>query len=143
MRDWKHLNLNFRVVAEIRAEKCIGCQLCYTACWDGAHQCIHMDRMEQAVKGMDPRYAQHEANPQGKPTPAMVITKLDLDGAGLDKAVTPLQRIPRVDVDECVGCNLCSLVCPVPDCITMEGVETGLCAETWAERSESAESVKA
>jgi dihydropyrimidine dehydrogenase (NAD+) subunit PreA len=159
MRDWKHLNLNFRVVAEIHADKCIGCQLCYTACWDGAHQCIHLDRMdggmEQPVKGTDPRYAQHEPNPHGKPTPAMVfaqsvktivttpIAKLDLDGEGSNGAVTPLQRIPRVDVDECVGCNLCSLVCPVPECITMERVETGLCPETWAERVASAESVKA
>jgi dihydropyrimidine dehydrogenase (NAD+) subunit PreA len=159
MRDWKHLNLNFRVVAEIHADKCIGCQLCYTACWDGAHQCIHLDRMdggmEQAVKGTDPRYAQHEPNPQGKPTPAMVfaqsvktiattpIPKLDLDGEGLNSAVTPLHRIPRVDVDECVGCNLCSLVCPVPECITMERVDTGRCPETWAERVANAESVKA
>ena len=150
MRDWKHLNLNFRVVAAIDEAKCIGCQLCYTACWDGAHQCIHLDRvdggMEQAVLGTDPRYVQHEANPHGKPTPAQVfassvktivttpIPKLDSDGSGTNSAVTPIERIPRVDVDECVGCNLCSLVCPVPECITMERVETGLCAETWAER---------
>jgi dihydropyrimidine dehydrogenase (NAD+) subunit PreA len=111
--------------------------------------------MEQAVKGTDPRFAQHEPNPQGKPTPAMVfaesvktiattpIPKLDLDGEGLNSAVTPLERIPRVDVDECVGCNLCSLVCPVPECITMERVDTGLCPETWAERMAHAESVKA
>ena len=32
--------------------------------------------------------------------------------------------IPRVDEDECVGCNLCWLVCPVEDCITMERVDT-------------------
>jgi dihydropyrimidine dehydrogenase (NAD+) subunit PreA len=48
--------------------------------------------------------------------------------------VTPLERIPRVDVDECVGCNLCSLVCPVPECITMERVETGLPFESWEQR---------
>ena len=24
-------------------DTCIGCQLCYTACWDGAHQCIHVE----------------------------------------------------------------------------------------------------
>ena len=28
---------------------------------------------------------------------------------------TSLERIPRVDETECVGCNLCSLVCPVED----------------------------
>jgi dihydropyrimidine dehydrogenase (NAD+) subunit PreA len=48
--------------------------------------------------------------------------------------VTPLHRIPRVDEDECVGCNLCSLVCPVPECITMEPRETGLPPQTWEER---------
>jgi dihydropyrimidine dehydrogenase (NAD+) subunit PreA len=71
------------------------------------------------------------------------IPKLDLDGEGVNSGVTPLHRIPRVDVDECVGCNLCSLVCPVPECITMERVDTGLCPETWAERVAHAESVKA
>ena len=111
--------------------------------------------MEQPVLGTDPRYAQHEANPHGKPTPAQVfaqsvktivttpIPKLDLDGEGSNSAVTPLRRIPRVDVDECVGCNLCSLVCPVPECITMERVATGETPETWAERVANAESVKA
>ena len=36
---------------------------------------------------------------------------------------------------ECVGCNLCSLVCPVDQCITMVPVETGLPSETWEERT--------
>jgi dihydropyrimidine dehydrogenase (NAD+) subunit PreA len=40
-----------------------------------------------------------------------------------------------VDETECVGCNLCSLVCPVDDCITMVRVETGLAAQTWDERT--------
>ncbi|MBL1430097.1 MAG: NAD-dependent dihydropyrimidine dehydrogenase subunit PreA [Robiginitomaculum sp.] len=33
--------------------------------------------------------------------------------------------------DECVGCNLCQMVCPVPECITMEPVENGLPYVTW------------
>jgi dihydropyrimidine dehydrogenase (NAD+) subunit PreA len=45
--DWKNLDLNYKIVALIHEEKCIGCDLCYTACWDGAHQCIHMDRTER------------------------------------------------------------------------------------------------
>jgi len=147
VREWKNLNLNFRVVAEIHADKCIGCQLCYTACWDGAHQCIHLDRasggMEAKVAGTDPRYMHHEQNPHGMPTPAMVFAESvkkitttpipKLDGASA-LGVTPLERIPRVDVDECVGCNLCSLVCPVPECITMERVENGLPFQSWEER---------
>jgi dihydropyrimidine dehydrogenase (NAD+) subunit PreA len=38
--EWKHLNLKHKVVANINPEKCIGCQLCYIACDDGAHQAI-------------------------------------------------------------------------------------------------------
>ena len=151
VREWKQLNLNYRVVARIHTDKCIGCQLCYTACWDGAHQCIHLDRaaggLERIVLGTDPRQAHAAANPHGLPTPAMVaaqsarvitttpIPKLDVSGAGMNSFVTPIERIPLVDEDECVGCNLCALVCPVEDCITMERIETGLGFESWEQRS--------
>ena len=37
---WEDLNLKYKVVASINGDKCIGCQLCYTACEDGAHQAI-------------------------------------------------------------------------------------------------------
>lgn len=40
VQKWEYLNLNYKVVANIDAQKCIGCQLCYTACEDGAHQAI-------------------------------------------------------------------------------------------------------
>ena len=39
--EWGDLNMNYETVAKIDADKCIGCQLCMTACHDGAHQCIH------------------------------------------------------------------------------------------------------
>ena len=42
--EWKHLDLNYRIVARINRDTCIGCDLCYIACWDGAHQCIHIDK---------------------------------------------------------------------------------------------------
>ncbi|NNL92671.1 MAG: NAD-dependent dihydropyrimidine dehydrogenase subunit PreA [Saprospiraceae bacterium] len=38
--EWKHLNLKHKVVASINEDKCIGCDLCYIACDDGAHQAI-------------------------------------------------------------------------------------------------------
>ena len=38
--DWGDLDLNYKIVAKIHTNLCIGCQLCYVACEDGAHQCI-------------------------------------------------------------------------------------------------------
>ncbi|AEJ39510.1 dihydropyrimidine dehydrogenase [Sulfobacillus acidophilus TPY] len=40
--DWNDLRLstNYRMVARIHPERCIGCNLCHVACDDGAHQCI-------------------------------------------------------------------------------------------------------
>ena len=43
---WENLNLKHKVVASINEEKCIGCQLCYTACEDGAHQAIGLPRLK-------------------------------------------------------------------------------------------------
>jgi len=31
----------------------------------------------------------------------------------------------------CVGCNLCSLVCPVEGCISMKEVDTGRPSMSW------------
>jgi dihydropyrimidine dehydrogenase (NAD+) subunit PreA len=107
--DWKSLNLNYKVVAKINREKCIGCDLCYIACEDGAHQCIHVE----------PRPEKLTVTPIPK----------------LDGPVSRSIRIPTVDEAECVGCNLCALVCPVENCITMERVDHGLPYESWEQRS--------
>ena len=40
-------------------------------------------------------------------------------------------RVPIVDEDECVGCNLCQIVCPVPDCISMVEVDNGFGEASW------------
>ena len=40
----------------------------------------------------------------------------------------------KVDEEHCVGCNLCSMVCPVDECITMVRVDGGESAHTWRER---------
>ena len=47
---WEHLDLNYQLVAKIDYEKCIRCELCFTACEDGAHQAIR-------------RYARQNGNP--------------------------------------------------------------------------------
>jgi dihydropyrimidine dehydrogenase (NAD+) subunit PreA len=125
--DWKHLNLNYKIVARIHPEKCIGCDLCYIACWDGAHQCIHLDRVENSSDGYRrPEQVLAASLAQRTFTPASSM---------VESQVTPLHRIPRVDEQECVGCNLCWLVCPVENCITMEKVDTGLPPETWEQRT--------
>jgi dihydropyrimidine dehydrogenase (NAD+) subunit PreA len=131
--DWKHLNLNYKIVARIHEDKCIGCELCYTACWDGAHQCIHLDRaLPHPDITQTPQGIAAEAPRRITTTP---IPKLDLNGLGAEGPyLTPLSRIPRVDEHECVGCNLCSLVCPVPGCITMERIDNDLPSQSWDER---------
>ena len=122
--EWKHLDLNHRIVARIHAEKCIGCDLCYIACWDGAHQCIHREGYAKPEAAVAATRASIAVTP---------IAKLD-SHAGPD-GITPPERIPHVDEDECVGCNLCWLVCPVPGCITMDKVETGRTFQSWEQRT--------
>ena len=103
--DWGGLDINYKIVANIHPELCIGCALCYIACWDGAHQCIHIEGAatpEQLLSQSRARLTQ---------TPAVV---------SVDTAHTPPARIPKVDQQACVGCNLCWMVCPVEGCITME-----------------------
>ena len=81
--EWKHLDLNYRIVARIHPEKCIGCDLCYIACWDGAHQCIHRDGYAK------PEAAEAATRARIAVTP---IAKLD-SHAGPD-GKTPPERIP-------------------------------------------------
>jgi dihydropyrimidine dehydrogenase (NAD+) subunit PreA len=140
--DWKHLNLNYKIVARIDEQKCIGCDLCHIACWDGAHQCIHLDRAAGPVDGpvelhLTPAAIEAHSRVQTSATP---VTRKEraLNPAAHGPYPTPLARIPRVDETECVGCNLCSLVCPVDECITMVRVDTGLAPESWEERTHGA-----
>ncbi|HLK21935.1 MAG TPA: NAD-dependent dihydropyrimidine dehydrogenase subunit PreA [Bryobacteraceae bacterium] len=120
--EWKNLDLNYKIVARIHPEKCIGCELCYTACWDGAHQCIHLGSDHRT-----PADVEAESRRRIASTP---IAKLD----GASRA-TPVTRVPRVDESECVGCNLCALVCPVDGCITMDRVDDGRPFESWEQRT--------
>jgi dihydropyrimidine dehydrogenase (NAD+) subunit PreA len=107
--EWGDLDLNFQVVARIDAKKCIGCQLCYVACWDGAHQCIDL------------------------PAPASAAGPANGQGGNGHGSPTPAWRVPIVRERDCIGCNLCSLVCPVPDCITMVELPKEKPAVNWNE----------
>src|SRR6478609_5785787 len=40
LKKWEKLDLNYKRIATIDYNKCIGCNLCYIACEDGAHQAI-------------------------------------------------------------------------------------------------------
>ncbi len=55
VKHWEDLNLKYKIVASINPDKCIGCQLCYTACEDGAHQAIGLssnlsDRIPEIIE---------------------------------------------------------------------------------------------
>ncbi|MEW5991184.1 MAG: NAD-dependent dihydropyrimidine dehydrogenase subunit PreA [Chloroflexota bacterium] len=41
--DWGQLDQSFRLLAHIDGSRCIHCNLCYTACNDGAHQAIRLE----------------------------------------------------------------------------------------------------
>jgi len=43
--------------------------------------------------------------------------------------------------EDCVGCNLCALICPVPDCIEMHEVENNLPYVTWPEHPKNFQNV--
>src|SRR5204863_2960724 len=42
LQKWETLDLHYKRVARINYDNCIGCNLCYIACEDGAHQCIDL-----------------------------------------------------------------------------------------------------
>jgi dihydropyrimidine dehydrogenase (NAD+) subunit PreA len=115
-KEWGELDLNYKVVAKINPDTCIGCQKCVVACHDGAHQCIFTGPEDRTR----PPHA-HHAGPAVAPKP-LVTGAL----AG--------ERVPWVDEPECVGCNLCALVCPVDDCITMVETSQSQAPETWNDR---------
>ena len=109
--EWGDLDLSYKVVAEVDAAKCIGCNLCYVACRDTAVHCIH--NADEPLK-------------RGHVAPTR-------DGA-LAAAREKGLHIVWVDESECIGCNLCSAVCPVPGCITMKDVTNGAAFESWNDR---------
>jgi dihydropyrimidine dehydrogenase (NAD+) subunit PreA len=119
IKTWGELDLNYKLVAEIAPHKCIHCGLCYIACEDGAHQSIRWDRV--------PKAEFLRTNSNG----ARVVRSGGVEvlpGAGGDTV-----NVFTIKQDTCVGCNLCSLVCPVENCITMKEIETGKPSMNWNE----------
>lgn len=109
--DWADLDLGYQVVALIDQDKCINCGLCYTACEDGAHQSI-----DKRVMTVEEYVASHgHALSNGSKKKFEVSGGVQtLPGLG-DNAI----NVYTINEETCVGCNLCSLVCPVSGCITM------------------------
>ena len=119
---WNQLDLGYKVVAEIDQDACIHCGLCYIACEDGAHQSI--DRSEIPLED-------YLAN--GVRDAALLESgrKTIVAGAG-DGYVNQYE----IKQETCVGCNLCSLVCPVRGCISMVERESGIPSMNWGEYQE-------
>ncbi|MEE9212336.1 MAG: NAD-dependent dihydropyrimidine dehydrogenase subunit PreA [Phycisphaeraceae bacterium] len=119
IKDWSDLDLSYKVVAEIDQDKCIHCGLCYIACEDGCHQSINIESIPVAefLKSNGDGRAEHYIQSSGYSA---------LPGAGADRI-----NIFTIKQDICVGCNMCSLVCPVEGCITMKEVDTGKAPMTW------------
>ena len=86
---WETLNLNYKRVASIDYQKCIGCNLCYIACEDGAHQAI--DLIDANGKGLGP------GRVPGKPVPQINLEHCV--GCNLCSLVCPVDDcITMVDV---------------------------------------------
>lgn len=92
LTEWKHLDLNFRRVARIDYDKCIGCNLCYIACEDGAHQCIDLKNPQELGLGLGP------GRIHGKPVPQ--VRTNDCVGCNLCSLVCPVDDcISMVEID--------------------------------------------
>ncbi len=81
VRKWETLNLNYRRVARIDYDRCIGCNLCHIACEDGAHQCI--DLVAPEGRGTGP------GRLPGKPIPQ--VREADCVGCNLCSLVCPVE----------------------------------------------------
>lgn len=118
--SWSDLNLGYKVVAQINQEKCIHCGLCYIACEDGAHQSISMQAtpIEDFLTSKDGEGLKLEKSGRSQ----------FMSGLG-DGAV----NVFRIMEESCVGCNLCSFVCPVNGCIEMIQRPSDIPNMSWAE----------
>jgi dihydropyrimidine dehydrogenase (NAD+) subunit PreA len=82
LQKWETLDLHYQRVARIDYDKCIGCNLCYIACEDGAHQCI--DLVPPDGHGLGP------GRVPGKPIP--LVREADCVGCNLCSLVCPVDN---------------------------------------------------
>ena len=88
---WEKLDLNFRQVARINHDTCIGCNLCYIACEDGAHQCIDLLDPDSLRLDLGPGRVPHKHVPK--------VREDDCVGCNLCTLVCPVDRcITMVEV---------------------------------------------
>jgi dihydropyrimidine dehydrogenase (NAD+) subunit PreA len=113
--EFKDLDLSYRAVARIDAQKCIKCNLCYVACNDTAHQCIDLVSAQGTL---------------------VQPYSYDVRSNGKHDAVETRPQ-PQVREEDCVGCRLCYNVCPVDNCIEMVELPSGRSEVTWSELSEN------
>ncbi|RIK67706.1 MAG: NAD-dependent dihydropyrimidine dehydrogenase subunit PreA [Planctomycetota bacterium] len=155
IKDWGDLDLGYKVVAEIEQARCIHCGLCYIACEDGCHQSIKWERVPENEfverygvasfhsQGVDRAETQKTSTGKSSPinsngnghqliNPNMHFTRSG-DFEVLPGAGNGYVGVFTIKQDTCVGCNMCSLVCPVEGCITMKQVDSGMPSMTWKE----------
>jgi dihydropyrimidine dehydrogenase (NAD+) subunit PreA len=90
LQKWETLDLNYKRIASINYDQCIGCNLCYIACEDGAHQAIAL--VNPNGHGLGP------GRVPGKPIPE--IKEDECVGCNLCSIVCPVDDcITMVDVD--------------------------------------------
>lgn len=97
------LSRDYKVLANVDEDLCIGCGACVIACRDGGHQAIEF-RGASAAATSDVE-ASRAGRAQGE----------DSNGG---EVADP--RIPVVDDEKCIGCGFCRAVCPVEGCLTMK-----------------------